>query len=461
MPTFQAGAALIAWVPLVFVLFVVLPPRRAVIAAFVGGTLFLPVAGFAFEGLPSYNKTSATTIGVLACVLLFDPQRVLSFRFRWYDVPILTFSFAPMFSSLANGLGVYNGSSAVLNQSMTWLFPYFLGRIYFSDRHGMKELIVGVFIGGLLYMPLAWYELRMSPQLHRMVYGYNPRGWYELVRQSGYRPLIFFGSSLATSLWFTVSSLCGIWLAWTKAVPNVRGIPIRWMSLPLVCTALLIPSTGARLLLLGGLACLVWIRQFGSSLPILGIAAACSVYILLRSTGWDAAQTVEWAETLAGAERAGSWSFRLRNDEILADHARIQPVFGWGTWGRNRPEDIQTVTDTMWVIVFGTTGFVGLASWVATALTPPVLLRYRISPRNWARHPDAAAPVAAALTVCLWMLDSLSNAFPNVVFILCMGGLAGYRPLRRAAHADAATEPPRDSQRNETMSRSHVGSRIR
>ncbi len=56
--------ALFGWVPLVLVLFAVLPPRRAVIFSFLIAWLFLPMSHLKLDGIPDYNKMSAACFGV-------------------------------------------------------------------------------------------------------------------------------------------------------------------------------------------------------------------------------------------------------------------------------------------------------------------------------------------------------------------------------------------------------------
>ena len=63
---------LFGWIPFVLLLFLFLPPRRAVITAFLIAWLFLPMAGFKIPGLPDYTKMSATCVGVLIAALLLS-----------------------------------------------------------------------------------------------------------------------------------------------------------------------------------------------------------------------------------------------------------------------------------------------------------------------------------------------------------------------------------------------------
>src|SRR4051812_47822860 len=159
---------MIGWIPTVFALFAYLPPRRAMITSFVGAWLFLPMASYPLPFLPDYTKMSATCVGVFLATLVFDTNRVLRFRPSWVDLPLAVFCGGAFVTSITNGLGVWDGSSNMLSQVITWGLPYFIGRLYCSDSRGLRELAVGIFIGGLLYVPFCLFEMRMSPQLHNL-----------------------------------------------------------------------------------------------------------------------------------------------------------------------------------------------------------------------------------------------------------------------------------------------------
>src|SRR4051812_43733268 len=97
---------LLGWVPVVLALFCVVQARRAVLAAFLGAWLFLPMASIKLSaGIPAYDKMSATCAGVLLAAMLFDFKRLAAFQFSWLDAPMALWCMCPMASSLANDLG--------------------------------------------------------------------------------------------------------------------------------------------------------------------------------------------------------------------------------------------------------------------------------------------------------------------------------------------------------------------
>ena len=163
--------ALYGWIVIVLMMFSILPSRRAVIASFLGAWLFLPEAQIPFPGLPDLTKVTATSFGVLLGALIFDSGRLMRFRPSWVDIPIVAWCLSPLAASITNGLGVYDGLSASLDQIAAWGVPYLMGRLYLTDLASLRDLAIGILIGGLIYVPLCLIEIRLSPQLHRWVYG--------------------------------------------------------------------------------------------------------------------------------------------------------------------------------------------------------------------------------------------------------------------------------------------------
>src|SRR6516162_1561225 len=112
-----AHAVLLSCLPMIFLLFAVMPPRRAVIASTITAWLFMPNASYSLPGLPDYSKTSATSVGCLLCILIFDFARVMRFRPKWFDIPMCIFCTSVIMTAVANDLSYYDG----LSQSLRWL----------------------------------------------------------------------------------------------------------------------------------------------------------------------------------------------------------------------------------------------------------------------------------------------------------------------------------------------------
>ena len=464
---------MICWIPVVLYFFSQLPVQRAVIFSFLVAWLFLPMASIPIQSLPDFTKMSATCYGILLATAIFDFHRFRQFRPHWVDIPLIIWCFCPLFSSLTNGLGPYDGLSSSLNQIVTWGFPYFLGRLYLGSLKGLQQLAVGIVWGGLVYIPLCLIEIRLSPQLHQWLYGFNPQSFEQAIRYGGYRPIIFMQHGLMVGIWMMTATLIAfaLWRAGilqqllmqfasdslgigggaegkgggTKAskLKTLMREPV-WGTaaasvLMLTITFVLIKSTGAYVLLALGIGLFIVLQWGRNALPLIVIALLLSGYLAFASTGGLTpgliAQVSTTVTQLSDADRSASLVFRLENEAQLSQKARLQPIFGWGGWGRARifneyGQDI-SVTDSLWIINFGNFGLIGLWSWVGTMLLPIlgfVLLRY--PPTTWS-HPQVVPAAVLSIGLMLYAIDCLSNAMVNPIYTLIAGGLAGIvaRPL--------------------------------
>ena len=159
----------------------------------IGGWLLLPPTSIPLPGFPDYDKVMAPVVGVTLGTLIFQPNRLLAFRPRWFDLSFLFWSLCPFISSLTNGLGLYDALSALLENLVRWTIPYLIGRLYFGDKEGMGELALGIALGGMIWVLPCLFEMRMSPILLPSVYGLTR---FEGTRLGGWRPrvLLFNGA---------------------------------------------------------------------------------------------------------------------------------------------------------------------------------------------------------------------------------------------------------------------------
>jgi hypothetical protein len=426
--------ALFGWVPVIMVLFAMLPVRRAALIAFLAGWMFLPVAAYEIKFFPEYGKGSATCLGILAATLIFDTGRITRFRPHWVDLFPIILCISPFLASMSNGLGPYDGFSAANNSMSRWLFPYLIGRLYFTDLPSMRELVFGIFVAGLVYVPFCLFEIRMSPNLHYYVYGFHPSQFLQAYREGGFRPVVFMSHGLMTSMFMGMATLCGfgLWLSGSRKV--FMSLPMPVFITVLAVTTVVSRSAGALALMLAGIGAIVVIKYMKTVLPVIAMICVAVAYVLIRGGGlWDGKELVDVASIVFGSQRAASLETRIVNENALAEKARQRVLFGWGGWGRNRVTNEQgqdaSITDGLWIGILGTTGIVGLAGFMGTVLLPAALLVRRVPPRFW-MHPMAAPCTVAALVVCLWMLDSIPNAMFNPIYIVAAGGLAGLRKVR-------------------------------
>ena len=247
---FVVDAVMAGWYPLCFVLFMLLPPARAVAVGLVLGFLLLPNVGYDLPGMPNYDKGLAIVLGVGAAAVLCDSGRILSFRPRAIDVPLLILCGATFLSALVNGYVAYRGLSNAFEFLVRWALPWVLGRLYFADFEAQKYLALAVIAGALVYVPFALWEVKMSPQLHREFYGEMLRSFKHARRSFGlWRPNVFVEHGLAYALFNSLAALCAFWLWHTRAVRQVWGFPMGFVVTVLVCMTLAAQSGNAILLL--------------------------------------------------------------------------------------------------------------------------------------------------------------------------------------------------------------------
>jgi hypothetical protein len=435
----QAQLVMILWLPIILYLFKKFPPRKAVIVSFLGGLLFLPRgAGFKLPLIPDYGGMFATCYGIFIGILIYDAQILRKFQLKWIDLPMILFGVSPLFSSLSNfsefsiTFALYDGLNQSIAQIVRWGMPYFLGRLYLNNLSGLKELAINIVKAGLLYVPLCLYEIRMSPQLQGIIYGSSGFS-RQAMRLGGWRPVVFMNHGLMVGLFMMTATLIAIWLWQGKVVAKIWGIPIEWVSILLLITSILVKSTGAYILMLVGLIILFSAKSIRTNLPLLLLMFSIVAYLAIAASGnFNGGDLVSLASDYTSPERAGSLEFRFDNEVILGERARERILFGWGGWGRNRVlaenwagemEDIST-TDSMWIIIFGNSGLVGLVSW-ATSFILPVLYFSQSYPANTWFNPRIAPAAVLGVSVILFFVDSLLNAMFNPMFPLILGGLSG------------------------------------
>src|SRR5438128_2024316 len=161
-----------------------MPGPMAVLVLTIAGTLFLPevqstpnnadapeAVGVPLIKLTKYNVIS---YALLAGSLMCDRRRWSQVQPKWFDLPMAAWCLAPLFASLTNDLGLYDGGAGVLGRLVMWGVPYWMGRLYLGSRDGMLAWAAALVIGGLIYVPLCAFEVRFSPQLHNWIYGFHP-----------------------------------------------------------------------------------------------------------------------------------------------------------------------------------------------------------------------------------------------------------------------------------------------
>ena len=439
-----ATFVIFAWLPVVMAIFAAnKSARRAIIISFVTAWLFLPMASMHFAGIPSYDKMAATCGGILLAAILFDSRTMLNLSFcpSIVDLAMICWCICPVFTAMANDpeLTTHDGMSWMMQQVMTWGLPYLIGRIYLADRGALRELAVAMFIGGLIYMPMCLFEMRFSPCFHFKIYGYYQHSLGQQLRTNGfYRPMMFMEHGLAVGLYMAAATLAGIWLWWTGALKQLLGISTGWLLPPMVATTILCQSWGAAALFVAGAACMSVFKRMRSNWLLIALLLIPPAYVSSRTLfKWDGSGMNDLLLKLTDPARTQSMMYRIQNEEEILKRAFEHPLFGWGGYARAFQVrgvsifDFIFTPDSLWINAFGPWGFFGLGALLALGV-PLLFLRV---PRWAFASAEMSGVMIFAVFFALYQIDNMSNAMPNPLFVLGLGGLCGL--IRRGVAAPA------------------------
>lgn len=432
MPNSFAYLALILW-PLVSVW---LYKRYEVIPAtfltIVGGYLLLPVGvDFDFPLIPALNKTTIPAImAFIGCrfvanksIGLLPPkglERNLIILFFIGSVGMV-FTNGDAINELNRfipGLSYRDTVSVIISQGLL-LLPFIISMQLIKTHEDQIQLFKLLVLAGLVYSILIMFEIRMSPQLHKWVYGFFPHSWGQQVRYGGFRPVVFLGHGLWVSI-FLVSVL-GAALILTKLKIQLTTYFNRWVVAYLVMLLYLSKGFGAMVL---GIALFFPIKFLGSFVVkriAWCLATVAITYPLLCIMDLFPHQyLLELIEPI-NSRQAGSLEYRFNQETLLLERAKDKFIFGWGGWDRYKLAD--SVTDGYWIILFGKYGMIGFLS--IFGLMYSALVRAGFG-RNQAEDYKVQILIAGhCLIVAVIMVDQIPNDSMNSLFWIIVGSLIG------------------------------------
>ena len=435
-----AQLVLLGYPALVLVLFALLPLRRAILAAMVGGWLFLPTIKLSVVGIPDYDKIIATNCAVALGCLIWASKDLLALRPKWIDLPMILWCIAPSLSSLSNGLGTYDAGSAGFRQVLVWLVPYCIGRAYFKDPKSLKQFAIAFVIGGLVYVPFCLLEVRLSPQLNYWVYGFHQNQFWRNLRLDGYRPVVFMNNGLMVGMWMATATVISFWL-WLTGEKKLYSVPYPLVFGTLLVVTILCKALYAIMLMLLALSLLLVARYGKTLVPALLLLLAVPGYMTVR--GFQLLPTeavVQRAEPVFGSDRAQSLGARLTQEDYMISHAMKRPVFGWGGYRRSWPKDPFTDEyqirglDGLWTIIVGKHGLFGVSLVFATMLVPVAYVLLRRRPTEWG-SPQRAAYEVLSISLLIFACDCLLNGMFNPMFVVIAGAIS--QPLREEYPAES------------------------
>lgn len=417
----------LVWIPVAALLFGLLKPVRALTLAYVVGWLCLSPIPVEARGIWDLDKILATNLGVTIGLVVFCGRFIRPFRFGWPDLLIVGYFLASIGASLTNGLGLYDGCSRASYLFFLYGTPYFAGRLLLRSRADLQQAAVVIVRAACVYAMLAVWEWRMSPRLHEFVYGFFAHSWDQHYRWGFWRPILFFLHAIALGTFFAWTSLLSLWMWWNGQLPPWGRVPAWVVALgPLVglMTSMSLGPWGLFACGLGGL--LAWQLLRCKWVALVPVCCAFG-WMLVRYNSVDDGQWLLSAVREVSPERAASLRYRLDAETVLIARAKIQPMLGWGTWGRNHAlnaEGLPVAIDGLWVILVGTAGLIGLGCfylwWCWPVFSLPWTSRSLLSDGLYQ---------ALLLSVGLISIHLLFNGFLDPMLILLHGCAINLRRL--------------------------------
>jgi hypothetical protein len=401
--------------------------------------------------LPPLDKFSIPAMSTFVLCWMKGTQSPAPRRSLLIYCLAFAFVLSPILTTLNNSYELHMGDRSIPGfypldgvklalQNIITLAPFFVGMRFLSSDDGRAALLKSIAIAALLYSLPMLFELRMSPQLQRMVYGSTSAAFVQQVRASGYRPVVFLSNGLELALFTAMAFIAAVVAArarWRLFHLPVGGAAAYLGGLLLLCKTLgsIIYGVAAAPLILF-MKPKTWVRI--SCIVVLIICA----YPMLRNYDIIPVRRVAAAAGTVSAERAGSFKFRVENEDRLLAKANQKPFFGWGTWGRNRAYDRETgadesVTDGAWILRFGMFGWFGYLSLFGLFATSAV------SALSGVKGPVSPSTIllgGLALILAVNLTDLIPNANLLPLTYVMSGSIAGR--VRLKAKGPARSRPP-------------------
>lgn len=453
MPT----VALISWPIVTLILFKAVGPARGLIWAVIVGYLFLPESfGFDIPGLPPYDKQTAISFSLLLPAMIYWTK---ADRGPTHDPLLRSIILLCLAAIILGAFGTYmqNRSSisiggvtrsgltfrdviSVTSDTVLAVIPLLLSWHFLRKPEHHRHLLIAVVIMGLVYTLLAVFELRMSPQLNKWIYGYFPHDWRQHLRGGGYRPVVF----LRHGLWLGFFLLSVALAAMALYRDKDKGTnPVLFLLAGLWCVLILSISRNLGALILAfafvPVALFVGLRAQTRVASVMAIILL-SYPILTTASLTPATKLLEIISPIA-PERSQSFQFRMDNENLLIERAMQKPAFGWGGYSRQRVFDERgrdlTVTDGLWIITLGQGGWVKYLAFFGILTAPLLFLR------RAARRKEISAPIAGmAVIMGANFIYIIPNSTLSPIAFLMLGAIAAFVQYDFAKEGESQTVAP-------------------
>jgi len=453
MPTF----ALLVWPIVSMVLFSTLGRTKGLIWAVATGYLLLPEAWeFGLPALPDYGKLQAISLGLLLGMMVTRKQAVPLPKAdktvqAAFTVVLLMILAGPLVTMMTNrdvlvfgprvvqSIGFWDVQSQVITMLIV-LVPFFLARRLLHTREAHREMMKALVILAFCYTPLIAFELRMSPQLNNIVYGYFPHAWIQHIRGGGWRPLVFLNHGLELGFFLLTAVLAAAALVRDSAKEG-RFLYIAALGMLFLVLAASKNFGAFALAVLFVPAAILLAPRLHRRIGVITALLFVTYPLTREAFAYSVLGVVEGLTERA----AGTLAFRLEQEAALVADAFERPLGGWGPWSRWRIFDAETgrdvtVADGAWVIQLGEWGWLGFLGLFGLLIVPILSVR-----RTGRRAPLTIITSVMILMVAVNLVYLIPNSTLTPVCWLVAGALAGFvqfAPGRDAEPAGAQPAPP-------------------
>jgi hypothetical protein len=439
---FFAVVALVGMLLSAFVVLFARKPEDTVYLLVMAAVMFLPVdIGFKLPKVPRLDKDTLPYLMLFLTYFLRRTRWVGRSRLlRGVDFLIIVSMGAALLTMYNNpdpvfvtgyqvtkvlpGLTLNDGLAMAGEDLLRLGIPFMLGRVLVRSPREGHRLLLAFAVAGVVYSLFILWEVRMSPQLHAVMYGASPRkdDFSQTLRFGGYRPVVFMPHGLAVALFVCNTVLAAFVLARNRT--RILGLPARPVAFYLFFILIACKSLATIIYAFFAVPLLAFTRARAQLRVAALIGMVVLLYPALRGSDLFPARQLVAAFASVSPDRAESLEFRINNEDQLLDHARDRPYFGWGSYGRNIVYDKEsgkeaTTFDGFWIIMFSMRGAVGSACAFLLLLVPVFQ-----SMRKLRRIPDKKDQLLLA-GLAVMVAVSVADLLPNGLFLTYPYFMAG------------------------------------
>jgi len=447
---------LAVWPVVCLVLFRTQKVERALIWSIMGGYLFLPpLTEFDLPLVPSMDKVSIPNLSVLLIMVFAMREKVrlvpdsraallLVVGLILCAVPTVLTNTDPIIFQVLSGadpivfeVDALPGQSlrdvgSVLIAQVLTVVPFLLARQFLSSEDGLREILLALMVGTLIYSIPSLIEIRLSPQMNVWTYGFFQHSFAQTMRAGGFRPIVFLPHSLWLALFVCMGLLASAAFLRTAQTEERRKFlfVMGYIAVLLVlCKSLASFAYGLVLTPIVLFLPTRWQIRIAALFAFVAIT-----YPMLRNLQLVPLDAILAQAEAISADRAHSLGYRFFNEEQLLERAAEKPLFGWGGWGRSLIRDPETgvitsIPDGRWIIIFGTFGWLGYLCEFGLLALPLILMWRYVRAQGDAGLSPFIAPLCLILGIT--MMDMLLNATLTPLTWLTAGAILGYAEKTR------------------------------